>query len=34
MVQVSGEERISELVRMLGGGGDQARAMAESLLVS
>lgn len=29
---VSGDQRISELVRMLGGGGEQARAMAESLL--
>ncbi|NNJ85971.1 MAG: DNA repair protein RecN [Akkermansiaceae bacterium] len=32
LVAVEGEQRISELVRMLGGGGDQARAMAESLL--
>ena len=32
LVRVSGEERINELVRMLGGGGKQARAMAESLL--
>ena len=31
---VSGESRINELVRMLGGGGDQARAMAASLLKS
>lgn len=32
--QVSAEDRIDELVRMLGGGaGDQARAMAESLLI-
>jgi DNA repair protein RecN (Recombination protein N) len=31
---VSGESRIDELVRMLGGGGDQARAMAASLLES
>jgi DNA repair protein RecN (Recombination protein N) len=31
---VEGERRISELVRMLGGGGDQARAMAASLLES
>ena len=30
---VSGETRIQELVRMLGGGGEQARAMAASLLV-
>ena len=29
---VSGETRIQELVRMLGGGGQQARAMAASLL--
>lgn len=29
---VQGETRILELVRMLGGGGDQARAMAASLL--
>lgn len=29
---VTGENRIQELVRMLGGGGDQARAMAASLL--
>lgn len=29
---VSGESRILELVRMLGGGGQQARAMAASLL--
>ncbi|HEY8991272.1 MAG TPA: DNA repair protein RecN, partial [Luteolibacter sp.] len=29
---VSGEARVRELVRMLGGGGEQARAMAESLL--
>lgn len=32
LVPVTGEERIVELVRMLGGGGKQARAMAESLL--
>lgn len=30
--EVRGEERIDELVRMLGGGGKQARAMAKSLL--
>lgn len=30
---VNGESRIQELVRMLGGGGEQARAMAASLLV-
>lgn len=29
---VRGEERISELVRMLGGGGEKARSMAASLL--
>ena len=29
---VTGEKRVSELVRMLGGGGQQARAMAEALL--
>ncbi len=29
---VSGETRIQELVRMLGGGGEQARAMAAALL--
>ncbi|TAE92205.1 MAG: DNA repair protein RecN [Verrucomicrobia bacterium] len=29
---VTGEARIHELVRMLGGGGDSARAMAKSLL--
>ena len=32
LVGVQGEARISEIVRMLGGGGEQARAMAESLL--
>ncbi len=31
---VEGEKRITELVRMLGGGGEQARAMAASLLES
>jgi DNA repair protein RecN (Recombination protein N) len=31
---VVGEKRITELVRMLGGGGEQARAMAASLLES
>ncbi|MBK1832091.1 DNA repair protein RecN [Verrucomicrobiaceae bacterium R5-34] len=34
LVQVTDESRIEELVRMLGGGGEQARAMAESLLTS
>jgi DNA repair protein RecN (Recombination protein N) len=29
---VVGDKRINELVRMLGGGGQQARAMAEALL--
>ena len=29
---VAGESRIKELVRMLGGGGESARALAESLL--
>jgi DNA repair protein RecN (Recombination protein N) len=29
---VGGEARIAELVRMLGGGGESARAMAASLL--
>lgn len=33
LVQVEGEGRIEELIRMLGGGGEQVRAMAESLLV-
>lgn len=33
LYQVNGETRIHELVRMLGGGGEQARAMAASLLV-
>jgi len=32
LVRVEGEQRIAELVRMLGGGGEEARAMAESLL--
>ena len=32
MWEVRGEERIDELVRMLGGGGQQAREMAKSLL--
>lgn len=32
LTEVSDEDRIDELVRMLGGGGDQAREMAKSLL--
>lgn len=32
LVAVQGEARVNEIVRMLGGGGQQARAMAESLL--
>lgn len=32
LVEVTGETRIDELVRMLGGGGKQARDMARSLL--
>ena len=32
LAKVTGEQRINELVRMLGGGGQQAKAMAESLL--
>jgi len=32
LIEVSGEKRIDELVRMLGGGGKQAREMAKSLL--
>jgi DNA repair protein RecN (Recombination protein N) len=34
LFRVQGESRITELVRMLGGGGAQARAMAASLLES
>lgn len=34
LVEVTGEARIDELVRMLGGGGKQARDMAKSLLKS
>jgi DNA repair protein RecN (Recombination protein N) len=34
LFSVTGETRIQELVRMLGGGGEQARAMAASLLNS
>ena len=30
--EVQGEERIAELVRMLGGGGEEARRMAAALL--
>ena len=33
LIEVQGEQRIGEMVRMLGGGGDEVRAMAESLLV-
>ncbi|MGC6426608.1 MAG: DNA repair protein RecN [Akkermansiaceae bacterium] len=32
LTEVDGEQRIGELVRMLGGGGEQAREMAKSLL--
>lgn len=32
LTEVTGESRVDELVRMLGGGGKQARAMAKSLL--
>ena len=32
LVRVDSDERIEELIRMLGGGGEQVRAMAESLL--
>lgn len=32
LVEVQGEQRIHEMVRMLGGGGDEVRAMAVSLL--
>lgn len=32
LTEVTGEARIDELVRMLGGGGSQARAMAKTLL--
>lgn len=32
LTEVTGEARIDELVRMLGGGGEQARAMAKTLL--
>lgn len=32
LIKVDGEQRIDEMVRMLGGGGDEVRAMAESLL--
>ncbi len=34
LFSVDGETRIQELVRMLGGGGEQARAMAKSMLDS
>lgn len=32
LVEVEGEQRIDEMIRMLGGGGEEVRAMAESLL--
>lgn len=32
LVEVAGEERVDELVRMLGGGGTEVREMAKSLL--
>ncbi|MDB4687487.1 DNA repair protein RecN, partial [Akkermansiaceae bacterium] len=32
LVEVAGEERVDELVRMLGGGGSEVREMAKSLL--
>ena len=32
LVEVAGEERVDELVRMLGGGGREVREMAKSLL--
>ncbi len=32
LMEVDGEDRVAELVRMLGGGGPEVRAMAESLL--
>lgn len=32
LIKVNAEQRVAELVRMLGGGGQQAQAMAESLL--
>lgn len=32
LIEVVGAQRIDEMVRMLGGGGDEVRAMAESLL--
>ena len=32
LIEVQGEQRIEEMVRMLGGGGSEVRAMAESLL--
>jgi DNA repair protein RecN (Recombination protein N) len=34
LYRVQAETRIHELVRMLGGGGEQARAMAASLLAT
>lgn len=32
LIEVEGSQRVEEMVRMLGGGGDEVRAMAESLL--
>jgi DNA repair protein RecN (Recombination protein N) len=32
LLEVDGEQRIEEMIRMLGGGGNEVRAMAESLL--
>jgi DNA repair protein RecN (Recombination protein N) len=32
LIEVRGEQRVEEMIRMLGGGGDEVRAMAESLL--
>lgn len=32
LLEVDGEERIKEMIRMLGGGGSEVKAMAESLL--
>ena len=32
LVRVAADERVEEIHRMLGGGGDTARALAESML--